>query len=173
MLTDILPAEVAAEVTSFNMFADIVPVAAAIDMIDEIKKRSDNKFAGTSDSGINVMMRKFGINIFYDSDDKVIWAIIAARENKYELKEWPIICQFSEPPTVDGFVRIVHKAKPILQDLELRGSCECARHLKMKDVDVCVSCALVKTFDAKHATYHDVDSKLTHWEEYDGISDDE
>ena len=172
MLPDVLPVEVAAEVTSFNMFADNVPVAAASGMIDEIKKRSDNKF-DIGVSGINVMMRKFGINIFYDSRDKVIWATIAARENQFRLKEWPRICQFSEPPTVDGFVRIVHKAKPILQDLELRGSCECGRHLKMKDVDVCVSCALVKTFGAKHATYHDVDSKLTHWEEYGDISDDE
>ena len=158
-----LPLGVKREIGSFGMFAPDLPVSAAAAMIEHIKAETDH----TDDTnygldGVSVKFAKCGIRFIYiaeyeDEDDVdedsqheylsvTIRAIETRRGGHVALAKLYSLFA-TDDCTVDGLIRLIHKFKPEIRDIEERGFCSCRegeekpRKAKLAGSDMCGQCA--------------------------------
>ena len=149
-LMDALPSDVEGEINSFAMFAPDLPVTAAKAMREHIKAETEDEGFPT---GVMIMFDKCGVVFQYEDNDEDgeidprIKVLVCPVMNKHI--SFPCSVYFHDEYTDDGLVRLIHKCKPLIKDLEARGFCACEdqqlfrplKRIKLTGVDMCGKCA--------------------------------
>ena len=170
---DNLPLDIKREIGSFGMFAPNLPATAAGAMVEFIKSETGRR-NGSSENGVTVHFEKCGVQFMHsepydaedsdDSEDESYPARMCAyihgletyvnsrgTHDEQEHKRCSRVCPYYrfEDATADGLIRLIHRIKPMIVDIEKRGFCKCSEWryhlrnvLKLKGIDMCGQCAI-------------------------------